>query len=71
MNKKLKVLRQKKGLSQENIALELGISQKAYSKIENGQTLLNHEKLFKIAEILEISPKDICPIQDLCNRTHK
>ena len=35
MNNKLKELRQKKGLTQENIAYELGISQKAYSKIEN------------------------------------
>lgn len=68
MNKKLRFLRLKKELSQENIAFELGISQKAYSKIENGQTTLNHDKLLQIAKILEVSPKEICPIHSECNK---
>ena len=66
MNKKLRKLRQEKGLSQENIACELGISQKAYSKIENGKTSLSHEKLLKISKILKKTPKEICPIGTEC-----
>ena len=37
MINKLRKLRLEKGLTQENVALELGITQKAYSDIENGK----------------------------------
>lgn len=70
MNKKLRSLRLERELSQENIAFELGISQKAYSKIENGQTSLNHDKLIQIAKIFEVSPKEICPIHSECNKNN-
>jgi transcriptional regulator with XRE-family HTH domain len=69
MNKRLREIRLRKGLSQENIALELKITQKAYSKIENGETSLNHDKLLKVAKVLEISPKEICPIHSKCIQT--
>jgi transcriptional regulator with XRE-family HTH domain len=36
----IKQLREKKGLKQEAVALEMGISQAAYSKIENNLTEL-------------------------------
>ncbi len=52
MNDKIRLLRLQKGLSQENIAHELNITQKAYSKIENGQTSLSLDKIVKIAKIL-------------------
>jgi transcriptional regulator with XRE-family HTH domain len=57
---KLKEIRVLKGLTQENIAFELGISQKAYSDIENGKVCIKTEKLKKITEILEIGPSEIC-----------
>jgi transcriptional regulator with XRE-family HTH domain len=56
MNKKLRDLRLTKGLSQENIAFELGISQKAYSKIENCKVNLSQEKMDKISKIFEVVP---------------
>ena len=40
---KLKELRLANGLSQTEIAFELGISQKAYSKIENGYVKIEKE----------------------------
>jgi len=46
--------RLKKNISQDYIAKKLGISQKAYSKIENNETRLNVESLATIAEIMEI-----------------
>ncbi|APY12859.1 hypothetical protein BWZ22_13375 [Seonamhaeicola sp. S2-3] len=70
MNKKLRTLRLQKGLSQENIAFELGISQKAYSKIENGESSLSHDKMIKIAEILGTTPKEICPINKECSQNN-
>ena len=54
-------------LSQEYVAMELGISQKAYSDIENGKTKIKNDVLFKIAEIFDIKPSEICPISDNCS----
>ncbi len=67
MNKKLRELRLQKGLSQENIAFELGISQKSYSDIENGKTELKHKKIIQLAKILNTTPDKICPISKQCN----
>jgi len=54
-------------LSQEYVAMELGISQKAYSDIENGKTKLKNEVLFRIANILKIKPSEICTISNNCD----
>lgn len=70
MNNKLKELRQKKGLTQENIAYELGISQKAYSKIENNLVCLSNEKMMKIAEILKVSPNMLCSLNCECSKNN-
>ncbi len=69
MNKKIRIYRIQKGLSQENMAFELGISQKSYSNIENGKTKLKVEMICKIAVILEVSPELICPFSKKCNHT--
>ncbi len=50
---KLKEARKEKGLSQENMAIELGISQGAYTNIENNESKLTVERLLQIAQILE------------------
>lgn len=65
--KKLRYNRKKLGLSQEFVAMQLGITQKAYSDIENGKTKLKNEVLNEIAKILEISPFEICPISCDCS----
>ncbi|CEN54181.1 helix-turn-helix domain-containing protein [Capnocytophaga canis] len=44
-----------KGFSQEMMALELGISQSAYAKIENGKQKLPTRTLVRIAAILDTS----------------
>jgi transcriptional regulator with XRE-family HTH domain len=51
---KIKKLRESRKYSQEYVAEALGISQNAYSKIENEQTKLTTERLSKLAEILEV-----------------
>lgn len=56
---KIKEYRKKKGLSHENMAEELHISQAAYSKIEKSETKLTVDRLYQIANILE------APVYDL------
>ncbi len=65
--KKLKYNRKQLGLSQEFVAMKLGITQKAYSDIESGKTKLKNEVLNDIAKILEISPFEVCPISCDCS----
>ena len=52
---KIRLGRQKKGLSQENMAQVLGITQPAYSHIERNAGSLTIDRLQKIAEYLEVS----------------
>ena len=46
--------REKRNYTQEYLAYKLSISQNAYSKIELGYTKITLERLFQIADILEI-----------------
>lgn len=50
----VKKTRYEKNYSQDYIAKKLGITQKAYSKIENNETKLNVDTLTRIAEILDV-----------------
>ena len=50
----IRKLRLERSYTQEYVALELGISQNAYCKIENGQVQLTVERLEKIAVILDV-----------------
>lgn len=52
---RIKNLREERNYSQDYLAQKLGITQKAYSKIETNQTRLSVDNLFKIAEALETS----------------
>jgi DNA-binding Xre family transcriptional regulator len=51
------------------MAFEMGISQKAYSDIENSKVKINLEILTKISDILDIKPSDICSISHQCVQT--
>ncbi|CAA7197145.1 helix-turn-helix domain-containing protein [Chryseobacterium potabilaquae] len=62
----IRQIRRSKDFSQEYMAFEMGISQKAYSDIENAKVKINLEILTKISAILEIKPSDICSISDKC-----
>jgi transcriptional regulator with XRE-family HTH domain len=46
--------REHKNYTQEYLAYKLNISQNAFSKIELGYTKITLERLFQIAEILEV-----------------
>lgn len=63
----IRKIRRDKDLTQEYMAFEMGISQKAYSDIENSKVKINLDILTKISSILEIRPSDICSISDQCS----
>lgn len=50
---KISKARKDKGFSQENMAYELGISQTAYTNMENNESKLTVERLLKVAQILK------------------
>jgi transcriptional regulator with XRE-family HTH domain len=50
----IKQIRELKSFTQEYVARELGISQPAYVKIEQGLTVLKIDRLQQIADILEV-----------------
>lgn len=50
----IRKIREFRGYPQEYLAMKLGISQNAYSKIELSYTRLTLERLFEISYILEI-----------------
>lgn len=62
----IRKIRRDRDLTQEYMAFEMGISQKAYSDIENSKVKINIEILTKISNILNIKPSDICSISHKC-----
>ncbi|KIC62605.1 helix-turn-helix domain-containing protein [Chryseobacterium taiwanense] len=62
----IRKIRRSKDFTQEYMAFEMGISQKAYSDIENARVKINFETLTKISDILEIKPSDVCSVSHKC-----
>lgn len=56
---KIRMIREMRGLSQENIADELDISQSTYSLYEGDKIKISAEMLEKIAGVLDVTPLDI------------
>lgn len=50
----IKRIREQKGISQDYMAMELGISQSTYTKLERGEVNLYVDRLLKIAKVLNI-----------------
>ena len=74
LREKLRQLRRKKGLSQEAVAKELGISRQAVSKWETDIAQPDLDNLKKICEILDISADELLDIsctklqeKEICN----
>lgn len=54
LGSKIRFFRELKGISQEALATQLGISQQAYQKIESGATRLDIERANAIAHELDV-----------------
>jgi transcriptional regulator with XRE-family HTH domain len=62
MNKignKIRQLREIKGLSQESIAVELGISQPSYARLEKKDERISITRLIELANVLKTSVSEI------------
>ncbi len=56
---RIRKVRELKGLSQENISEELGMSITGYGKIERNEVSINFDRLTKISEILGVELENI------------
>lgn len=56
--KKLRFLRKKSDKTQQDLANHLGLSQQAYSKLENGETSFSDETIDKLANFFGITPAE-------------
>lgn len=61
---KIREVRLNKGYSQEFMAEVMEISQSQYSRLENGETTFDVEKLGKVIEILQVNPMDIIDFEE-------
>lgn len=68
---KIRLLRNEKKYSQEQMANLLGINQKAYSKIERGKTKLNYERLCQLAKIFDLTLSELINIDSRFLRKEK
>ena len=61
---KIKQIRELKNFTQEYVAQQLGLSTRAYSKIETGETQLTINRLNEISAILEVQPMEVLEFDD-------
>jgi transcriptional regulator with XRE-family HTH domain len=61
---KIKQIRELKNFTQDYVAAKLGLSTRAYSKIETGETQLTINRLNEISKILEIEPMEVLGFDD-------
>lgn len=59
VGEKVRRLREIKGMKQESVAQELGMTPNGYGKIERGESSITLERLEQIARVLQMSPLDI------------
>jgi transcriptional regulator with XRE-family HTH domain len=59
IGRKIKDVREKNGLSQENLALELGITQPTYARLEKEDERLSIVRLMQIAKILNSTVSEL------------
>lgn len=58
IGEKIRQFRLLRGLSQENVAEEIGMSHGNFGKIERGEIEVNATKLIEIARVLKVYPAD-------------
>lgn len=56
---KLKEIRIKKGLTQQDLAEIMGVSDSTISKYEKGKRKLNHDQIVKLSIALEVTPNEL------------
>lgn len=65
MNRRLRELREKRGLSQTQAAGLVHVGQRTYSDYERGVTLISIDRLDNLAKFYNVDLNYICGISDL------
>lgn len=63
LNERIKLLRKKKGLSQEELALHLNVVRQTISKWEKGYSVPDADMLAKLANELEVSADELLSVK--------
>ncbi|WP_314023877.1 helix-turn-helix transcriptional regulator [Gemella sanguinis] len=61
---RIKVLRNEKTLSQEDVAEQIGVSRQKYARIESGTNSITLDILSKLAKVLDVTVGDITRVLD-------
>lgn len=61
---KVRIMREVRQWSQEDMAEKMGMSVTGYAKIERGQSKLHYDKLERIAQIFNISVLDLVTVDE-------
>ncbi|MBW7869008.1 MAG: helix-turn-helix transcriptional regulator [Brumimicrobium sp.] len=56
---RIRMFREQKGLSQENLAMELGITQPSYARLEKDDSRINVPRLIQIAKLLDVTVAEV------------
>ena len=64
LGKKVKLYRELKNLTQEQLAERIGVNSRTVSLIETGNNFVTAETLYNIAHVLEVSPKKLFDFDD-------
>ena len=67
LGQKIRMYRERAGLSQMELELEIGASPGSLSRIENGQTNPSKETIYKVSEALELSAREIKSLFEIDN----
>lgn len=65
MESRIKILREKRGLIQEILAVEIGITQQMLSKYEKDVTIIKIDVLKKLAEYFNVTTDYLLGVSDL------
>ena len=64
LGSRIKVLRNAKNFTQEQIAGQIGVSRQKYARIESGENSITLDILSKVAEVLDVTVGDITGVLD-------
>lgn len=64
VNDKVRMMRELRSWSQEEMAHRLGMSTNGYAKLERGETRLNIPKLEQIAEVFDLDLSDLLAVNE-------
>jgi transcriptional regulator with XRE-family HTH domain len=72
LGERIKKLRELKGLKQELVAEQLGMSQQSYSDLERGKTDIPFSRIEQLAKVFELKPHEIVGFdsQNVFNNTN-